>query len=80
MTEQPPSPDKRSLGGERGQASARVLRAVTRRGAGIRARFPGETLSSSGEARRKDTALAEKVPDARPLVRGLERDLMCQKS
>lgn len=76
MTEQPPSPDKRSLGGEHGQASARVLRAVTRRGAGVRARFPGETLSSSGEAGRKGTALAEKVPDTRPLVRGLERDLV----
>ena len=55
MTEHPPSPDKRSLGGEHGQVSARILRAVTRRGSGVRARLPGETLSSSGEAGRKDT-------------------------
>lgn len=54
MTEVP-SPDKRSLGGERGQASARVLRAVTRRAAGVRARFLGETSPSSGEAGRKDS-------------------------
>ena len=37
MTKHPPSPDKRSLGGEHGQVSARILRVVTRRGAGVRA-------------------------------------------